>query len=52
MAKTIQSIKVWVRKEEERLQQRTLDKMAVQESMSLAGSLLTIRKVMRYLEEK
>ena len=51
MAKTIASIKTWVKSEEERLQQRTLDKMTAQESMSLSGSLLTIRKIRRYLGE-
>lgn len=51
MAKTISAIKSWVKSEEERLQQRQLDKMTAQEMTSLGGSLLTIGKIRRYLEE-
>ena len=40
---TIKSIKAWLRREQKRLTQRTLETIGVQEQASLQGSLMTIR---------
>lgn len=47
---TIKSIRAWVRKEEKRLEQRRLEQTSAQESASLQGSLMTIRKLKEYLK--
>lgn len=51
MIKTISSIKAWLKEEEERLQRRILDRITTEEFMSLCGSLVTIRKIRKYLEQ-
>jgi len=50
MAKTIKAIKVWVRREENRLKQRRLNASAM-ELNSLEGSLITIRKLKEYINQ-
>ncbi len=49
---TIKSIKAWLRKEEKRLGQRTLEQNTIQETASLQGSLMTIKKIRNYVEGK